>query len=231
MKSIEKTLMYHELLMTFSNTSKFQRYELPDGYYYEFYQSGDEEKWVEIQLESGSICNYKKGLEYFHNFFNCFKDELYKRCFFIVNDNNEKIATATISLLENNEDEFEATVDWVAIKKEYLFVTLIILASFLVYSNIFHNEFIFDDTEIIVVNDLIKDTGNIPEIFSTDYWNGKAEDIFYRPLIVLSYALNYAVWNLNPFGYHLVNVLFHIFNSVLVFFLINLIFKKRSTMI
>lgn len=119
MKSIEKTLMYYELLMTFSNTSKFQRYDLPDGYYYEFYQSGDEKQWVEIQLESGSICNSEKALEYFHNFFDYFKDELYKRCFFIVNDNNEKIATATISLLENNEGEYEATVDWVAIKKEY----------------------------------------------------------------------------------------------------------------
>ncbi len=38
---------------------------------------------------------------------------------FIVNDNCDKIGTATISLLENRKDEYEAEVDWVAIKKEY----------------------------------------------------------------------------------------------------------------
>ncbi|MCK8059494.1 MULTISPECIES: GNAT family N-acetyltransferase [unclassified Fusibacter] len=119
MKNLEKTLLYHELSMTYSDTSKIQKYDLPSGYHYEFYRPGDEEEWVEIQMESGSICNSKKALEYFHAFFDYFKVELDKRCFFIVNDNYEKIATATISLLENNEDEYEATVDWVAIKSEY----------------------------------------------------------------------------------------------------------------
>ena len=119
MKSIEKTLMYYELLMTYSDTSKIQKYDLPSGYHYEFYQPGDEEEWVEINMASGAFTNSNKGLGYFYDFFDYFKEELYKRCFFIVNDNCEKIGTATISLLENKEDEYEATVDWVAIKKEY----------------------------------------------------------------------------------------------------------------
>ncbi len=42
MKSIEKTLIYYELLMTHSDTSRIQKYDLPSGYHYEFYQPRDE---------------------------------------------------------------------------------------------------------------------------------------------------------------------------------------------
>jgi len=46
--------------------------------------------------------------------------ELNKRCVFIVdNSTNEKIGTATISLLKEKEFGCEAAVDWVAIKKSY----------------------------------------------------------------------------------------------------------------
>lgn len=42
-----------------------------------------------------------------------------KECFFVVNDNGEKVATATISLLSKKEFGYEAVVDWFAIKTQY----------------------------------------------------------------------------------------------------------------
>ncbi|MEW6532469.1 MAG: hypothetical protein AB1473_16680 [Thermodesulfobacteriota bacterium] len=39
---------------------------------------------------------------------------------------------------------------------------------------------------------------------------------FYRPLANLSYGLDYLVWNLDPFGFHLTNLIFHILNTILV---------------
>ena len=39
----------------------------------------------------------------------------------------------------------------------------------------------------------------------------------YTPLAWLSYAIDYAVWGLNPVGYHLSNILFHALNAVLFF--------------
>jgi len=119
MRTIEKILKYYELVMTYEDTSKYINYEIPKDYHIEFYKEGDEKDWVNIHINSGEFTSYEKGLQYFNDFFNHFKDELNKRCFFIVNDKNEKIATATISLLESKEDSYEAAVDWVAITEEY----------------------------------------------------------------------------------------------------------------
>ncbi len=120
MNSIEKRLKYYELIMKYDDTSKFINYELPEGFEFVFYKVGDEDDWVKIHISTGEFCSYQKGLEYFHQFFDSFSDQLYKRCFFIVDENtNEKIATATVSLLKNKEFEYEAAVDWIAIRKEY----------------------------------------------------------------------------------------------------------------
>lgn len=120
MKNIEKTLLYYELLMIYNDTSNYLQYELPNGYHYEFYKNGDEDAWVKIHISSMEFGSYKKGLEYFHDFYDDFINELPKRCIFIVDDNTgEKIGTATISPLKNKEYGYDAAVDWVAIKKEH----------------------------------------------------------------------------------------------------------------
>lgn len=50
----------------------------------------------------------------------------------------------------------------------------------------------------------------------------------YHPLTILSYAFNYAVSGLNPFSYLLLNYLFHIANTLLVFyFVLNISGKNR----
>lgn len=46
---------------------------------------------------------------------------------------------------------------------------------------------------------------------------------FYRPMVILSHKLDYSIWKLNPFGYHLTSLLIHISVSVLVFFLVRLL--------
>lgn len=119
MKSLEKTLKYYELLMTYEDTSKFFKYDLPNGFHYEFYKSGDEYNWIDIHISSGEFTSYDRGMEYFHQFYDSFMNELNKRLIFIVNDSGEKVGTATISLLKEKEYGYDAAVDWVAIKKEY----------------------------------------------------------------------------------------------------------------
>lgn len=120
MKTLDNTIKYYELLMKYNNTSEYKQYELPDGFHYEFFKPGDEEDWVNIHIESGEFTSYEKGLKYFHDFYDYFIEELPKRCVFIVDDNtNEKVATATISLLETPEYGYRAAVDWVAIKRTY----------------------------------------------------------------------------------------------------------------
>ena len=120
MKSLDNTIRYYELLMKYDDTSNYKEYDLPEGFHYEYFKPGDEEEWVNIHIESGEFTSYEKGLKHFHDFYDFFIDELPKRCIFIVDSKtNEKVATATISLLETPEYGYRAAVDWVAIKRSY----------------------------------------------------------------------------------------------------------------
>ena len=120
MKSLDNKIKYVELLMKYEDIKNYKRYELPEGFHYEFYKPGDEEEWVMIHIESGEFTSIEKGLKHFHDFYDSFKEELPRRCIFIVDDaTGEKIGTATISLLKEPEYGYDGAVDWVAIKKRY----------------------------------------------------------------------------------------------------------------
>jgi tetratricopeptide (TPR) repeat protein len=93
---------------------------------------------------------------------------------------------------------------------------------FCVYANSLWGGFVYDDTYFIEENPLIRDLSNTPEMFTSAFWesSSRASKTFYRPLVVFSYAVNFALGGMNPFGYHLFNVLLHTVNLLLVFALI-----------
>ena len=112
-------------------------------------------------------------------------------------------------------------------------IGIISITSLICYANSLHNDFVFDDSAVIVENELVRDIHNIPLIFTTSYWEGyhwegieKNEQSLYRPLVIFSYALNYLINDLNPFGYHLINLLIHLINSILVFLLCLYLFES-----
>lgn len=120
MKSLDNTIKYYELLMKCDDLSSFDKYELPSGFHFEFYKSGDELSWVNIHIGSGEFTSVDQGLEWFHKFFDSFIDSLDKRCIFIVDSSTlEKIGTATVSLLKDKEYGYSAAIDWVAIRRDY----------------------------------------------------------------------------------------------------------------
>lgn len=95
------------------------------------------------------------------------------------------------------------------LNKHVTAILLITAAALLAYSNTFHATFHFDDVYLIVENATIKDLKYLPEILSGP-----------RGLAIATFSLNYAIGGLNTFGYHVVNLLIHIANGVLVYFLI-----------
>lgn len=120
MKSYDNTIKYYELLMYYKNTSIHEKYSLPEGFHFEFYKDGDMNDWINIHIESGEFCAIEEGENIFHNFYDYFIQELNKRCIFIVEDKtNEKVGTATISLLVKEEHGYNGALDWIAIKKDY----------------------------------------------------------------------------------------------------------------
>jgi tetratricopeptide (TPR) repeat protein len=103
---------------------------------------------------------------------------------------------------------------------------LISLFAIIIYSNSLGGEFVYDDDYFIVKNIAIRDLGNIPRFFSNPSsvaFSELAQDV-YRPVTAISYAINYSIGRLDVFGYHLVNVLLHSANSVLVFLFLSVAF-------
>lgn len=71
-----------------------------------------------------------------------------------------------------------------------------------------------DDVVYVTQNDHVKaglTLENIKWAFTT------FDQCFWHPLVWLSYILDYQIWRLNPFGYHLTNLVFHILNTILLF--------------
>lgn len=86
-----------------------------------------------------------------------------------------------------------------------------LIAGALVYMNALANGFVGDDHEIIVNFPLIRDWRNIPLFFAMqDTLADGVATGYYRPLGRLSYMADFYLWGLRPFGYHLLNLAWHL---------------------
>ncbi|MCX7014883.1 MAG: DUF1736 domain-containing protein, partial [Candidatus Sumerlaeota bacterium] len=111
----------------------------------------------------------------------------------------------------------------------------IFLAATLVYANSLGNEFAFDDVAVVAHDLRIRHLDRPRGIFLTSYWNDLTKGMEYRPLTILSYALNYAAAKtlrgdgagLYPRGFHLTNVLLHGLVSCLAAWMVAGLFGRR----
>ncbi|XP_065917922.1 protein O-mannosyl-transferase TMTC4-like [Dysidea avara] len=111
---------------------------------------------------------------------------------------------------------------------------LTLAGSLLVYVNSLNGGFAFDDHRAILENpDLRPEERSLWQLLNNDFWGGsmtrEVSHKSYRPLTVLSYRyLNYAISELHPFSYHLVNVLLHGVACVLFLFLCRIILGRGT---
>lgn len=90
-------------------------------------------------------------------------------------------------------------------KKVFLCIVFISIAVCLCYANIFNAPFIFDDVFLI------------EEIQKKSLWELMLPSSGLRPFYKLSFALNYYWTGQDTWSYHLVNILIHALNSILIF--------------
>lgn len=81
-----------------------------------------------------------------------------------------------------------------------------------------------DDQFSIVHNERLKDSSNPGKVFSASFFN---DTHYYRPMVEMSFGLEYQAFKLDPFFYHLDNILLHAVNAFLVFILIFLILRDN----
>ena len=83
----------------------------------------------------------------------------------------------------------------------------------LVYLNTLSCGLVYDDIGAIRKNMDLRPSTSWLSLLYNDYWGQPMADVFshksYRPLTVATFRLNYMLHELEPLGYHLVNVLLH----------------------
>lgn len=94
---------------------------------------------------------------------------------------------------------------------------------FVFFGVVLNDFFVSDDFDWLLI---AKNTKNVISYFSTNYWGTKSGGV-YSPFLNLLFYFEYNIWNLNPLGYHLTNLLFHLGSSFFVFLIGLELFKKR----
>jgi tetratricopeptide (TPR) repeat protein len=83
--------------------------------------------------------------------------------------------------------------------------------SFFVFLHNLCNGFVWDDNLYITNNSALQSDQGVWSFFK----QGFCEEVekpcdFYRPLVSISYFIDYFLWGPNPLGYHLINIIFHL---------------------
>jgi Tfp pilus assembly protein PilF len=113
-------------------------------------------------------------------------------------------------------------------RKEYPIHLLIFLffgfLVFVVYKDVIHAPFVFDDMHTIVENEVLH---NISRFFQIQILFSQ------RPLVDLTFSINYFLGGHNSFGYHFLNIIIHFCNGILVYLLsmtfFNYFFINKNT--
>jgi len=108
--------------------------------------------------------------------------------------------------------------------KAFIIIALLGLA---LYSFSLANSFLWDDISLVQENRFIKNLDNWHLSFNRLlFHNVPGRSKFYRPIQEISYALDYRLWGLNPFGFHLTSIFVHISCAFLLSAVLYQIFKN-----
>jgi len=108
--------------------------------------------------------------------------------------------------------------------KNSFYICLILVITGIIYLPSINNEFTnFDDKVLVVENTKITELSwkNVLNIFTS------LQENLYHPLVFLSYSIEYKYFKLNPKIYHITNLGLHLFNCILVYWMLLLISKNK----
>jgi tetratricopeptide (TPR) repeat protein len=87
----------------------------------------------------------------------------------------------------------------------------ILLAAAVTYRGVTTHDFVLDDTHTVKRNPALRSLTFAPQWLTSPYSaSGLREYANYRPVLVASYALDYALWGDGPAGYHATNLAIHL---------------------
>ena len=96
-------------------------------------------------------------------------------------------------------------------RRPQIMVPLLLVATVIVYSPALMCGYIWDDHDYVTDNTTLRTASGLLRI-----WTDTTATPQYYPLVHTTYWLEYRLWRLQPFGYHLTNVLLHGLSAVLL---------------
>ena len=104
------------------------------------------------------------------------------------------------------------------------------LIAFLLYSNTINFDYVLDDSAAIVENQFVKKgIAGIPDLLKSDFWHFSNLQLgYYRPLSLVTFAIEQQFFKGNPHISHFVNVAIYAFTAYVLFILLSSIFKTRN---
>lgn len=110
-------------------------------------------------------------------------------------------------------------------KNQDIFIVLLFaLFCLTLYFNSLWGIFIFDDYHSVINNLFIKDARHIPLFFKGHYTSEvEIPRGMFRPLLLLTFSFNYFFSGLQPLGYHIINMLLHFVNGILLYSFLRLL--------
>src|SRR3989338_3578875 len=120
-------------------------------------------------------------------------------------------------------------ISFLSKKEIWLPIIILIVIGGFVYSFNLNNGLFWDDDDWIINNNFVHSISwdNVKFWFSNNVLAGVGlQSNYYRPFLFFTFALNWIISGAEPFIYHLTSNVIHIFNGILVFWLIRLAFKR-----
>ena len=113
--------------------------------------------------------------------------------------------------------------------RKYRFYLLIFFAAFIQYANTLEHEYAWDDSIVITQNERVqKGIKGIPQLFYK-HKSLKAQDKYgYRPLTLISFAIEVGLFGQNPKAGHFFNVLYYCLLCLLLFGTMKEIFRGKG---
>ncbi|EFA01829.1 protein O-mannosyl-transferase Tmtc3 [Tribolium castaneum] len=112
---------------------------------------------------------------------------------------------------------------------------IVALTCVLCYYNSCYCGFVFDDISAIKDNRDLRPHSPLLNIFFNDFWgtpmHKEQSHKSYRPLCVLTFRWNYLLWQLEPMGYHLVNMLLHSVVCLMYFRMCSMFLPELSSFV
>jgi hypothetical protein len=107
-------------------------------------------------------------------------------------------------------------------------IAFFLILCFVLYGKSISNGFSMDDEFVILNNAQVhKGIKAIPEIFKTTYVIDSQKSSYeYRPLVKVSYAIEYQLWGESPHISHLINIIIYFLNALLLWILLKKLFSN-----